>query len=191
MNYQLFLDLATELGYRLARCGAETYRVEESINRLLSAYGIPSETYAIPNCLTVTVMTDENIPLTRMRRIDNVVSDLDAVERFSGLCRRLCSEKPAPETAMEWLRETHRTRIFYTPFWICIGYVLGSAGFGWFYGGSLADGLCAGVCGIVGCAVERFMLRVQVNKFFSTIVTSFAMAMTIRIPIFFSGCWGA
>ena len=49
MNYQLFLDLATELGYRLSRCGAETNRVEESINRILSAYCIPSETYAIPN----------------------------------------------------------------------------------------------------------------------------------------------
>ena len=84
MNYQLFLDLTTELGYRLSRCGAETYRVEESINRILSAYGIPSETYAIPNCLTVTIMTDDDMPLTRMRRIDNVVSDLDAVERYSG-----------------------------------------------------------------------------------------------------------
>ena len=81
MNYQLFLDLATELGYRLSRCGAETYRVEESINRILSAYSIPSETYAIPNCLTVTIMADNDMPLTRMRRIDNVVSDLDAVER--------------------------------------------------------------------------------------------------------------
>lgn len=181
MNYQLFLDLATELGYRLSACGAETYRVEESINRILSAYGIPSETYAIPNCMTVTIMTDNDMPLTRMRRIDNVVSDLDAVERYSGLCRRICSEKPAPEAAMEWLQNTDRNRIFYAPFWQYVGNVLGSAGFGWFYGGNLSDGLCAGVCGIVGCAVDRFLNRVQVNKFFSTILTAFFMAITAYI----------
>lgn len=188
MNYQLYLELATELGYRLSRCGAETYRVEESINRSLSAYGIPSETYAIPNCLTVTIMTADEMPLTRMRRIDNVVSDLDAVERYSGLCRRICSEKPAPETAMEWLRETDRNRIFYSPFWLYVGNVLGSAGFGWFYGGSLADGLCAGICGIVGCAVDRFLHRVQVNRFFTTILTAFFMAITAYLQCYLGLC---
>ena len=188
MNYHLFLDLATELGYRLSQCGAETYRVEESINRLLAAYGIASEAYAVPNCLTVTVITADGAPLTRIRRIDNASSDLDAVERYSGLSRRICSETPDPETAMDWLRETSRNRIFYSPFWIYIGYFLGSAGFGWFYGGSLADGLCAGVCSLVGCAVERFLHRVQVNKFFSTVITAFFMAITAYILFHFQLC---
>ena len=84
MNYELFLDLATELGYRLSSCGAETYRVEESINRVLAAYNIRAEAYAIPNCLTVTLLTADGVPLTRIRRIDKVSSDLDAVERYSG-----------------------------------------------------------------------------------------------------------
>ena len=188
MNYQLFLDLATDLGYRLSRCGAETYRVEESINRILSAYGIPSESYAIPNCLTVTIMTEDELPMTRMRRIDNVVSDLDAVERYSGLCRRICHEKPDPKLAMEWLNDTDRNRIFYAPFWQYVGNVLGSAGFGWFYGGSLSDGLCAGVCGVVVCAVDMLLHWVQVNKFFSTIATSFLMAITAYTLYFFGAC---
>ena len=29
MNYNLLLELATELGYRLAMSGAETFRIEE------------------------------------------------------------------------------------------------------------------------------------------------------------------
>jgi len=188
MNYQLFLDLATELGYRLSACGAETYRVEESINRILSAYGIPSEAYAIPNCLTVTVVTADTTPLTRIRRIDRVVSDLDAVERYSGLCRRICSEKPDPETAEAWLAETDKNRVFYSPFWLYVGNILGSAGFAWFYGGALSDGLCSGVCGIVGCAVERMMQRMQINKFFSTIITSFFMAITAYLLFHFGLC---
>ena len=106
MNYQLFLDFATELGYRLAICGAETYRVEESVKRLLGAYGISCEAYAVPYSLTVTIDTPEGTPLIRMRRIENTSSDLDAVERYTGLSRRICSEKPDPEIAFEWLKNT-------------------------------------------------------------------------------------
>ena len=76
MSYQLFLDLATELGYRLAICGAETYRVEESVKRLLGAYGISCEAYSVPYSLTVTIDTPEGTPLIRMRRIENTSSDL-------------------------------------------------------------------------------------------------------------------
>lgn len=178
MNYQLFLDLATELGFRLSSCGAETYRVEESVKRLLTAYGISCDAFAVPYSLTVTVETDCGTSLMRMRRIDGSVSDLDAVERYSGLCRRICQEKPDPDTAFAWLRNTDSQRVYYTPLLQYIGYFLGSAGFGWFYGGAFTDGLSAGVCGLVGCAADRFFRRVQVNKFFSTILTAFFMALT-------------
>lgn len=181
MNYQLFLDLATELGYRLATCGAETYRVEESVKRLLSAYGISSEAYAVPYSLTVTVETEDGTSLMRMRRIDNSSSDLDAVERYSGLSRRICSQKPDPETAFEWLRDTDKNRVYYSPLLQYIGNFLGSAGFGWFYGGSVTDGFCAGLCGLVGCAFDRLLRRMQVNKFFSTIITAFFMALTAYV----------
>ena len=34
------IDLASDLGYELAMSGAETFRVEESVSRVLSAYGL-------------------------------------------------------------------------------------------------------------------------------------------------------
>ena len=43
MDYNTLLELTTDLGYRLAMNGAETFRIEESIRRILSAYGIESE----------------------------------------------------------------------------------------------------------------------------------------------------
>ena len=33
MNYDTLLDLVAELGYNLAMCGAETFRIEESATR--------------------------------------------------------------------------------------------------------------------------------------------------------------
>ena len=96
MDYNTLLDMATDLGYELAMSGAETFRVEESITRVLAAYGLQAEVFAIPNCLTVCIETEDGQNLTRMRRIGTHGNDLDSVERFSGLSRAFCNRKPAP-----------------------------------------------------------------------------------------------
>ena len=51
MNYNTLLDMSIELGYQLAMSGAETFRVEESISRVLNSYNISAEVFAIPNSL--------------------------------------------------------------------------------------------------------------------------------------------
>ena len=79
MDYNALLDMSTDLGYELAMAGAETFRVEESITRCLSAYGVECEVFAIPNYLIVSIKNDEGHPITSMRRIGYHGNDLDAV----------------------------------------------------------------------------------------------------------------
>jgi uncharacterized membrane protein YjjP (DUF1212 family) len=105
MDYNTLLDVAVELAYRLAMSGAETFRVEDSVNRIMHSYGIAAETFAIPNCLHVSIETPDGSPITRMRRIGFHGNDLDAVEKYSNLSRRICAEKPDPAVAMQWLQE--------------------------------------------------------------------------------------
>ncbi len=177
MEYQQLLDLAVELGYRLAICGAETFRVEESIQRVLATYGIASEVFAIPNSLTVSIETADGTPLTRMRRIGHHGNDLDGVERYSGLSRRICSEKPEPWIAQKWLTATDGCRLQYRMPAYLLGNFLGSMGFCIFYGGSLADGLCAGICGLLGGIMNHIMDSLSTNPFFRTIASAFFMAV--------------
>ena len=40
MNYTLLMELVSQIGCGIAMGGAETYRVEESVNRILGAYGV-------------------------------------------------------------------------------------------------------------------------------------------------------
>ena len=63
MNERLLLEAATTLGYRLAMSGAETFRVEESILRVLKTYGYEAEAFAIPNCLIVSIITASDQPI--------------------------------------------------------------------------------------------------------------------------------
>ena len=63
MDYDRLLNLTTDLGYQLMASGAEIYRVEESIQRLLQAYGAPrGEVFAIPNCLMVSLTSPDGRP---------------------------------------------------------------------------------------------------------------------------------
>ena len=61
MDYRILMELASELGTRLAVAGAETYRVEESIVRVLAAYGLDSRVYSVPNSLFITIMVPDMI----------------------------------------------------------------------------------------------------------------------------------
>ncbi|HBJ17434.1 MAG TPA: threonine/serine exporter, partial [Clostridiales bacterium] len=177
MDYNILLDLATDLGYELAMCGAETFRVEESVSRVLSSYGIASEVFAIPNYLIVTVMMEDGTPITRMRRIGSHGNDLDAVEKFSGLSRAYCSQRPEPKEAQRWLEVTRAQRLGYPVPIIYLGYFLGALGFGLLFGGNFPDGLCAGVCGVLVGLVIRFLDAQDTNQFFRTIAASFLMAL--------------
>ena len=177
MDYNLLLDLTADIGYELAMSGAETYRVEESISRIFASYGIKAKVFAIPNCLTVSIETPEGKPMTRMRRIGFHGNDLDAVERFSGLSRAICNRKPTPEDARQWLEKVRAMgRVYAMPMYL-LGNFLGAAGFGVFFGGNLIDGLFAGICGILVGVVSKFMDRLKANPFFSTVISSFLMAL--------------
>ena len=177
MDYNTLLDLCTDLGYRLAMCGAETFRVEESINLIMLAYGIQAEAFAIPNNLTVSIETPEGKPLTRMRRIGAHGNDLDSVERYTELSRRICREKPDPKKAIQWMKETDVSLRRYNLLWILAGNFLGSAGFSIFFGGGLLDCLLAGICGLVVGIVGIFTDKLNANTFFRTIIASFLMAL--------------
>lgn len=182
MDYYRLLDFATDFGYELSMSGAETYRVEESVYRILGAYGVEAEVYAVPNQLTVSITSPEGHPLTYMRRMGFHGNDLDAVERFSALSRRICAEKPDPETAMELLEQARKARRDHHWLAVLLGYFLGSAAFGIFFGGNLMDALIAGLGGTLTGASSMFMDRFKANNFFKTMLASFPLAF---IPYLF------
>lgn len=177
MDYNTLLDLATDLGYELAMSGAETFRIEESISRVLASYGLESEVFAIPNFLIVSILDENGTPITRMRRIGHHGNDLDSVEKFSGLSRALCNRKPDPKTGMEWLEITRSKCAHYSTLVLYIGYFFGAAGYGLFFGGNFVDGICAGLCGLLVGLVDMITGTMKANQFFRTISSSFIMAL--------------
>ena len=181
MDYNGLLDIAMKIGYRLAMSGAETFRVEESVSRIMSAYGISAESFAIPNLLIINIETPDGQTLTRMRRIGYHGNDLDSVERYSNLSRRICAEKPTPDEALQWIRKVDAEKATYRLPGYLIGNFLGACGFAVFFGSGFVDCLCAGICGLIVGLVVRLMNHLKVNQYFSATVSAFAMTLLAYI----------
>ena len=129
MNYHALMQLISELGIKLASAGAETYRVEESIRRVVEAYGLQAKVYAIPNSLIITIIVPGQLPITKLCRIEHNSTDMEGIERYSNLCRRICAEVPDPETALSWLDTTTKQRKVYSLPCVLLGNIMVASGF--------------------------------------------------------------
>ncbi|MBR2634382.1 MAG: threonine/serine exporter family protein [Clostridia bacterium] len=172
---ELWMQLASEIGLRMASSGAETYRVEESVVRILSSCGLNAQVYAVPNSLFVSVTAPDSPPLTVLHRISRRGTDLEAVEQYSNLSRRICSEHPSPETAKAWLRETEARCKNYPFFIFLLGHMLVAGGFCVFFGGTARDCLAAALCGLLLGAVLPLAEKQNTNVFFQKLLSSFLM----------------
>ena len=172
MNYDKLLNISVELGCRLMSSGAEIYRVEESVRRLLQAYGLDSpEVFAIPNCVIVSIATPEGHPITRMRRIAGHGTDIELLERCNDLCRRLCVQTPPLEEAQGLLDALPGRS--YAPRQVLLGYGIAPAFFSPLFGGGVGDTLSALMGGLaVGFCLLYAGRLIGSNSFFRTAIGS-------------------
>lgn len=177
MDYYLLTELTARIAYHLALSGAETFRIEETMRRIIGAYGIECQAFAIPNCVMVSLEAANGKPLMVMKRVGFHGNDLESVEKLNALSRRICAETPPPEVAAQWLKETLAGRRSYSTPIYYLGNFLAAAGFCPVFGGTLRDSLFAGLMGLIIGFVTRQMDKWETNPFFSTIAAAFAMAV--------------
>ena len=175
MNYTVLMDLVSAIATKLAVSGAETYRVEESVKRICAAYGLDARVYAIPHSLFITIMIPGDRPMTQLCRMDHLGTDLEAVEQYSNLSRKICAEKPRWEEALQWLDASNQTQKHYSLPFDLLGHILVASGFCLFFGGSGMDALCAGLCGLLLGFLTRGLRKT--NAFFQKIISAFLMAL--------------
>ncbi len=180
VDYDALLLLASDLGYGLLESGAEIYRVEESIQRLLLAYGAAeADPFVIPNCIFISFTTPDGVVKSQVRRISaSHGTDVEQLELYNGLCRRLCAEPPPLPQAREQLEAAQKARRSFSLPTVLLSYLLGAASFSLFFGGSVRDGLCAGACGVVIGLSMAALSWLHTNLFLKTMLCSALSALT-------------
>ena len=191
MDYTALLNLGAELGCQLMESGAEIYRVEDSILRLMRAYGAQdAQVFAIPNCLLVGITPPDSQPITRLCRIPTHGTDLDYMEQCNALCRSLCRETPALDQAHEQLRQMATRRSRYSLAGMLAGHFLVGAFFTPFFGGNLQDALFGGLCGLSIGLTSRLLNKLAgYNAFIRTLLSSalasFLALLFVRLGLAF------
>lgn len=192
MDYEELLNMTAELGCQLMFSGAEIYRVEESMRRLLNAYRLgTAEVFAIPSCIIVSVTTPEGRSITRMRRIGGHGTDLERLERCNALCRRLCAETPPLEEAHALLSALPEWSRQYASWQALLGYGIAPAFFAPLFGGGLSDALCAFAVGLAIGACQLYgRSLIGSNGFFRTAICS-AIASLLSLLLVHWGFGGS
>lgn len=170
MDYAKLLELTTEIGKHLLENGAEIYRVEESAQRILDAYGVDQvESFAVQTAIIVTINTPQTGPMTSLRRIRSRGTNLDLVDQFNTLCRKICAQRPDPDE-IERMLEKVKARRPYSFGVQVLASGLVSFSFTLLFGGSALDGICAGVIGLALKVICGMVERFRVNSFFVNIL---------------------
>ena len=174
MDSDKLLNLATALGGLLAESGAEISRVEESVYRLLHAYGgRDAQVFAIPNCLIVSLTAEDGRPVTKMRRIGAHGTDIELLEACNALCRRLCRDIPPLGEACAQVDGLPTACRHHRPASVLLGYACAPAFFCPLFGGGLWDGVSAFLCGLaVGACLLFGRKWLGRNSFLRTLVCS-------------------
>ena len=135
--------IAISVGEGLLQNGAEAGRVEDTVSRILTAYGATrADVFSITSSLVVTAHFGDFNTITQTRRITSLRTDMERVCQLNQLSRDICNAVPVltPEEALPRLKN-----IFAGPdcpeILQILGYALVSGSFTVFFGGDAADSI--------------------------------------------------
>lgn len=179
MDYDGLLDGCSEMGVCLLSAGAEIYRVEDTVNHILSAYGASGEVFAIPNALIVTVVDGEGRSHTRLRRAAAAGIDIDAIEGYNEVSRQVCDRLPPPGEILAMARRAAaEVRSHSLPASLA-GYFLGSFFFTLLFSGSWLAACLGGAAGLAGGWCSLWLQRQGVNFFLQTVAAAVVLGLTV------------
>ena len=203
IDYKLLANTAMLAGEIMLCSGAETYRVEDTMNHILKTSNMEStQVIALMTGIVVT-LNDESLeqPVTMMRRVSERSTNISNVMKVNDISRRYCAGKITLEEAYKELKVAkgkQYKRIFYNlaTIGIAVGFVI-------MFGGSLEDIVAATIVGLVLAGVitigklakinglimhvlsgvEITMLTVLLQKFIFSNITTDIVIVSAIMPI--------
>ena len=163
---------AMDIGEQMLVSGAEVHRVEESINRMCSAFGaVRVDVFIITSSMVVTVTTEDGDTYTQTRRVTSGGFNFEKLHLLNNLSREICNTKLTEEQIEERLESISNSKKF--PLWLevlCYAVIAGS--FALFFGGNVLEMVIAFIIGaVVGVSTFLFGMVIS-NKIFNKFVAS-------------------
>lgn len=173
------LSCILDMGELLLTSGAEVMRVEDTIARLCKVYSfVQTNVFTITSSIVLTVVTSEGRTLTQTRRIKARDTDLGRVEKVNALSRRLCETPVDPECFRREIAEIRAGTVY--PAWIRrLMYIIISAAFALFFGGTGEDAAAAAISGLVLFELLRLTDPLKLNGLLQCLLVSIVTGGTM------------
>ncbi|THE13823.1 threonine/serine exporter [Bacillus timonensis] len=175
------MEICLLAGKIMLESGAETYRVEDTMNRMAAAFGIlSSHSYVTPTAIMFSMSDTEP---TNLIRINERSTDLEKVTLVNSISRKISSGDLTLQEAKHELDALSKKDLSY-PVWIQIlAATLASGCFTIMFLGTWTDFLPACVAGGVGFAFFIYLHRLIRIKFFAEFLASFLIGMVAYLFI--------
>ena len=180
MTGEQLLTLSMDMGEKMIICGAEANRVEDTIRRICLAYGCTKvDVFSITSYLSATIRLPDGTHDTQTRRIHSYSNNLDKLEHLNAISRYICSNTPAYNNIEEEISDISKARNF--PWYISLfGYILSSVAFAVFFGGSLCDGLIAGLLSTIAYVLDMKIRPLGINMLMYNFFCTFLLGVLAR-----------
>ncbi|MBR5704890.1 MAG: threonine/serine exporter family protein [Deltaproteobacteria bacterium] len=104
------LDAVCLASQTILESGGETYRAEETVERMCQGLGIPKvDVLALPTGLMLTVTLDDDSALSRIVRVHDRSTDLGRMDQCNDISRKVASGHMSAEEALKALRAIRRS----------------------------------------------------------------------------------
>ncbi|ASN04105.1 threonine/serine exporter family protein [Virgibacillus necropolis] len=162
-------------GKIMLESGAETYRVEDTMNRIAVSYGLSNaQSYATPTGIIFSV---DRVEKTNFIRISKRSTDLHKIAEVNSISRKLTGDELVLSEALLLLEDVDQARLEFAG-WIQIIAAAFVAGcFTIMFGGTWPDFIPSLVAGGIGYVVMLFFARLVEIRFIAEFIASFVIGM--------------
>lgn len=179
MEQDKILEMAVQAGLILLRFGGETYRVEETIERICSSYGLKCESFAIPTGLIVSAYGEKGTT-TVCKRIPLRTVDLQKVARVNALSRKIEKIKPDIKDVITELDNIEKSQP-YSQISTVLGYAFLAVAFALLFGGNIYDAISAILVGGILGGLQIFLPKYNTVPFIEYFIQSFCTVILCSV----------
>ena len=174
MDYSKLLQNVLDIAEEMLVAGAEVNRVEDSIERMISAYECPLDrvnAFITTTNIQVTFEDPEGIIITQIRRVKRSDTNFDRLDYLNDLSRYICSERPGLQEMRRRYDEVMARPG--NPSWVkYLSSIMVAGGFTVFFGGSFFDGFISAIVGMLIVFLLGYFRKFNINQMGIIFMTS-------------------
>lgn len=182
MDYKLLFDTAVFAGEVLMKNGAETYRVEDTMYRILKKSDLKTVQVLVLMTGFVATLDDPSIDsLTVVRRINSRGTNLDKVNRVNNISREFCEDRITLEEAFRQMKKLWKEPDSTKKNLFSMAALTG--GFAIMFGCGLHEALLASVVGLLSALVVHFCRKMKMHSFLQNSLSCIMLAAAISAAV--------